>query len=282
MGIRFQCHHCDFELHVKDFQAGRRGRCPECQGRFRIPQQTTAYSLAIDDQDQDVATTANVTATSTTATSVAKAKTSEPVGKPATVEQAPSRLGSPRAKKPAGTKQPTSEQPTAEKPTRESAIAPSPVAAPTQLPQALAEAVDGVWYLRPTSGGQFGPAPTESFAQWLREGRITADALVWRDGWPEWLSGLQAFPDYFQATMPTRSVAPVAQTPVAHVAETLPPLTDGGYVAAATPSLSERNRLGRKQQKRRRYMIMLSILTVLFICLITTLVVVIMMQNSAS
>lgn len=63
MGIRFHCHHCDVELHVKDFQAGKRGRCPSCAGAFRIPlsdadkslppeSRPTAHSPANDTTDQ--------------------------------------------------------------------------------------------------------------------------------------------------------------------------------------------------------------------------------------
>ncbi|MBX3422049.1 MAG: hypothetical protein KF752_10900 [Pirellulaceae bacterium] len=37
MGIRFQCHRCGHGLHVKDFQAGKRGRCPQCGGSLQIP-----------------------------------------------------------------------------------------------------------------------------------------------------------------------------------------------------------------------------------------------------
>ena len=43
-----------------------------------------------------------------------------------------------------------------------------------------------VWYVRPASGGQFGPASEELFRDWIGEGRVAADAYVWRDGWPDW------------------------------------------------------------------------------------------------
>jgi phage FluMu protein Com len=49
MGIRFSCHHCNFELHVKDFQGGKRGKCPECKGAFRIPLQDASHSIAIEE-----------------------------------------------------------------------------------------------------------------------------------------------------------------------------------------------------------------------------------------
>ncbi|MCA9133129.1 MAG: hypothetical protein KDA45_08235, partial [Planctomycetales bacterium] len=50
MGIRFRCHHCESELHVKDFQAGKRGRCPECKGKFRIPTADAEHSIAVEEE----------------------------------------------------------------------------------------------------------------------------------------------------------------------------------------------------------------------------------------
>jgi hypothetical protein len=49
-----------------------------------------------------------------------------------------------------------------------------------------------VWYVRPTAGGQFGPAPTRVFRQWVKEGRVAADSWVWRSGWADWKPGGEA------------------------------------------------------------------------------------------
>jgi hypothetical protein len=51
-----------------------------------------------------------------------------------------------------------------------------------------------VWYVRPATGGQFGPATGEIMRQWLREGRIGADSLVWREGWKDWQDASEIFP----------------------------------------------------------------------------------------
>lgn len=48
------------------------------------------------------------------------------------------------------------------------------------------------WYVRPASGGQFGPIDTAGFRQWIEEGRVGADAWVWRTGWSDWRPGAQA------------------------------------------------------------------------------------------
>jgi hypothetical protein len=48
--------------------------------------------------------------------------------------------------------------------------------------------------VRPPSGGQFGPADGAVMRRWLGEGRVSADALVWREGWPDWKTAGPVFP----------------------------------------------------------------------------------------
>jgi len=47
MGIRFACHHCGHPLNIKQELAGRVGRCPDCEQRFRIPLEDAPQSLPI-------------------------------------------------------------------------------------------------------------------------------------------------------------------------------------------------------------------------------------------
>jgi hypothetical protein len=56
------------------------------------------------------------------------------------------------------------------------------------------EAPAAVWYVRPPSGGQYGPAAGPTMRSWLQEGRVTGNSLVWRDGWPDWRSAAATFP----------------------------------------------------------------------------------------
>ncbi|MBN2474244.1 MAG: DUF4339 domain-containing protein [Pirellulales bacterium] len=57
----------------------------------------------------------------------------------------------------------------------------------------MAEAGDAVWYVRPASGGQFGPASGEVMRTWLDEGRVGVDSLVWREGWRDWQEAAEVF-----------------------------------------------------------------------------------------
>lgn len=56
------------------------------------------------------------------------------------------------------------------------------------------DAPSAVWYVRPATGGQFGPAPGEIMRAWIAEGRVGASSLVWRAGWQEWRAASAIFP----------------------------------------------------------------------------------------
>jgi hypothetical protein len=56
------------------------------------------------------------------------------------------------------------------------------------------EVPEAVWYVRPPSGGQYGPARGDVMRKWIGEGRISADSMVWREGWDDWRSGGDVFP----------------------------------------------------------------------------------------
>ena len=58
----------------------------------------------------------------------------------------------------------------------------------------LADPAEVVWYVRPPSGGQFGPANRDLMRAWITEGRVTPDSLVWREGWRDWQEAGRVFP----------------------------------------------------------------------------------------
>ena len=78
------------------------------------------------------------------------------------------------------------------------------------------EAPEKVWYVRPPSGGQYGPAAGHVMRRWLEEGRVSSQAIVWREGWDDWLPSTQVFPQL----KPTDEVE--AATPVDTPPEALP------------------------------------------------------------
>ncbi len=76
---------------------------------------------------------------------------------------------------------------------------------------AIAEAPGAVWYVRPATGGQFGPASADVMRSWLDDGRVSATSLVWRAGWADWQPAATVFPQLAPAPGPP-GVAPMANS----------------------------------------------------------------------
>jgi hypothetical protein len=76
----------------------------------------------------------------------------------------------------------------------------SPTLQPTQpraAVDAIAEVPTALWYVRPPSGGEFGPAAADIMREWLTEGRVPETAFVWREGWTDWRQAASVFPERF-------------------------------------------------------------------------------------
>lgn len=159
MGIRFACHACQKSLNIKSELAGKRGVCPQCGTRFRIPSGNSAYSSPLID----------------TGLALTSAPGSAMVANP-----------SPRS-----VPQP---------------VVPHPVASANgngmPATQSLLDDPTAVWYVRPPSGGQYGPATGDVLRAWITEQRVTSTSLIWRDGWPQWRSANEALSEFGATTSP--------------------------------------------------------------------------------
>jgi hypothetical protein len=162
MGVRFQCPN-GHNLHVKTELAGKRGICPECGAKFVVPS-FSGGRVPVD------------------------------TGAPSGVS-APPASARPTPSPPPTTTPPPSLQ--SASPAESILIQTQPPPPPPQLAATPAaagatnhEAV--AWYVRPASGGQFGPATAEVLQQWIEDGRVAADSWVWRTGWTDWKAGSEA------------------------------------------------------------------------------------------
>ena len=69
---------------------------------------------------------------------------------------------------------------------------------------------DAAWYVRPLGGGQFGPANGATLHNWINEGRVASNALVWRDGWPQWREASIVFSEIADRLPEAKPINPVA------------------------------------------------------------------------
>lgn len=86
----------------------------------------------------------------------------------------------------------------------------------------IGEAPHAVWFVRPPTGGQFGPASGDVMRTWVLEGRVTADSLVWREGWSDWQPAGPLFPG-IASVAPSTPVASAPQIVIENHRAALPP-----------------------------------------------------------
>jgi phage FluMu protein Com len=275
VGIRFRCHQCGYELHVKDFQGGKRSKCPECETKFRIPAESTDYSIPLDNplRDDSSASTSQIPDIQASQT------------QPSQVHSA-GRLAVgtlPTTSSITSTSSFDSEpQVGAQESELQNLDSVSDSAVPA-TPQAILEAPGATWYVRPPAGGQYGPAPADIFCEWLTESRVTRDSLVWRDGWPQWLVASEVFADYFGPAQPPTvpdATGLVAAPTIAQIDSPLvgmpPPEQAAAPEFVAPTSLSDRALAARKRQRKQNYLIMIGILSAISVGLVIALAVVLM------
>ena len=156
MGIRFNCPHCDSPLNIKSHLAGLRGFCPDCEQKIRVPTSTElARSRSGLSEDHFEAQ---------------PALTEGYADSSQILEQA-SDLSGLSSTGVFGTQ-----------------------GAPALGVDPIGESPASNWYVRPPTGGEFGPADGHLMQQWLTEGRVGSNALVWREGWRDWHVALSVFP----------------------------------------------------------------------------------------
>lgn len=235
MGIRFFCPQ-GHKLNVKSFLAGKIGFCPYCNVKVEIPLTSTresskkkkgagaAQNASMSRSEHDIPLTRPASAVAEpVAQPDNQAASAVPVAQPATApaaqqaaqagsQQAVPQGGSPQAvpqgspqtgsaaaqqAMPAGQMaQPQNQTNNTTNNTANTAQASDQPLNAEVLVDPIAESPNSVWYVRPVTGGQYGPATGEAMRQWLDEGRVAADSLVWREGWPDWRTAATTFPKF--------------------------------------------------------------------------------------
>jgi len=262
MGIRFFCPQ-GHRLNVKSFLAGKRGVCPDCGASVDIPMQSDARAVSKkklakegsdedrSDEDQGAKATAVLErpdadqAEIDISLPVPQGSAHDDFALPPSLELSPRAL--PPAVRPDAattvstpqyafeTVRPASSNgaplPPVTTPIGAAIAAPAVAAPAVAAPPAVADPIDeapmAIWYVRPTAGGQYGPARGDVMRKWLGEGRVTTDSLVWREGWPDWRPATKVFPDLGSkgavsgdiipvvADAPRRPIRPIRKTSTA-------------------------------------------------------------------
>lgn len=149
-----------------------------------------------------------------------------------------------------------------------------PVAPPNSPSEPVAP--PEAWYVRTTTGEQFGPASLEVMQDWISAGRITVDCWVWRTGWAEWKTGGQAMTSLNMA-MPEQNT-PGSLPPVLSTSETLPSEiaitpTPSLLPEATSPTALYRSTKRSRQERARKATLFLGVVVLLlFVVLVAVLI----------
>lgn len=182
MGIKFHCPN-GHKLNVKAFLAGKKGVCPKCGTKVRIPELSEPGLVDSELEETEAGQSSLSKSNGSGGTSAAVAAAHAPAAPAVSVAPA------------------------------------APLAAESAATAAhddpIAEAPTAIWYVRPPTGGQYGPARGDIMRKWLSEGRVSSDSLVWREGWTDWQNAGKLFPALESAGgIPAAAAAPVISTTV--------------------------------------------------------------------
>ena len=240
-------------LHVKDFQAGKRGKCPNCNGSFRIPDKDASYSVELDNESEIPAVAGKRQAFKQTSKSM---DTKTPLKSTDSISMLDLN--------------PNESEPNSIE--SESDVEPSPRSEfALSMPLVLVNAGDVKWFVRPPSGGQFGPAPSRLLMNWISESRVTADSFLWRQGFAQWRLASELLPELFEKTS---QPVDFLQTPT-DTSATSPEL---GLNATSTSRTSAV--LKKRKQKRRQQLTMVILLATVSIILLGVLILVLVFQKA--
>ncbi|MDV6033334.1 MAG: hypothetical protein F9B45_25255 [Phycisphaera sp. RhM] len=196
-------------MNIKTELAGRRGLCPECGIKFRIPLSDAEFSTpiaptgtqaakAVTPNEPSAAAAAPQPAANTTIKQNGAPR--QPAGVSPTAEVSPSPENAPQTGQlPSGQQPPATEsESVTNQPASTDAV--NAAAATSTVPSAgepdlLSSESTATWYVRPPSGGQYGPATSAMLKVWIDEGRVAKTALLWKDGWPQWREASEALPE---------------------------------------------------------------------------------------
>jgi hypothetical protein len=131
------------------------------------------------------------------------------------------------------------------------------------------------WYIRPASGGQFGPADDDLIQQWAIEGRVGADSYVWRTGWTDWRLASE-LPEHFPQLQAAAAAPLLPSTEYNAPSSTVVKPAQ----SADDPSLAAARYRRRKQQAARGQQLIAVLLVVLTLALAGVLVWVLYRMNN--
>ena len=231
MTIHFQCENCKHPIIAPEEMFGRRAVCPQCKSTLRVPEpgESSAEEFHIvrdgwkvEDRQASSMPSSKLVPTGDQESGrdippvefKSSADSQNTIADPIRGQAFVNRLES-------GPSLSTSVMDKVAISTGNQVTVPAPVGTNAQS----THSPDALWYVRPTSGGQFGPASMTLLRQWKTEGRVTGESWVWQQGWDDWQRATVVFSD-LDAPAPELIVDPNTRSP------TIKPFSKTDYMKA--------------------------------------------------
>ena len=179
MGIVASCPN-GHRIKVKDELAGKKGICPTCHAKFRIP----VKPVGTEPQPAAGGGLPTARVVSLDPLYAASLATAHPI------EEADTVGASASAEMEAANPQP------------DFVLVSEAEPDPTPAHAVLDERPDLAWCVAVRGGAPSAPLAVAALRAWLDSGAATADHVVWRADWPEWRPLAEVFPDALPARSP--------------------------------------------------------------------------------
>lgn len=135
------------------------------------------------------------------------------------------------------------------------------------------------WYVRPPSGGQYGPADAKLLTQWITENRVTTDSLIWFDGLTQWTVARAILPELFGNAGEAINAGFSIQQSTGSANEPVLEANEAGRLVNTTAINSTAKPLRSRQKQKRNQWIIIAILISVCLCLLVGLVAVLMFKK---
>lgn len=183
MGVLFHCSNCERPLNVGEQFAGQAGMCPNCRETINVPFESEIRAVDFRNllnvwskqQKTDSLESGTIDIETASSSGPVSTKQKAAAGTVPVVTLKPINVGGIVTE---------SEKVANGISDKFSAAA----------PDLMNDSAKAVWFIRPPTGGQFGPASANLLRQWIQEGRVTGDSYVWCEGWDNWQLAADVFP----------------------------------------------------------------------------------------
>jgi hypothetical protein len=252
MGIKFYCPN-GHKVNVKSFLAGKKGLCPKCGVRVDIPLE----SQIADDAPRERGAAADDELQESPEPFAANVGSSTALAGMEQGDEFSSGVDIPRAN--------PQRRSSGGDGFNERATVVDDSLLPPGSESNRAYTGEAVWHVRLANGQQIGPLDDVGLQQWVSEGQLGDNDLIWRNGWPQWQPATAVLSELPQAEQEFEPLGAVATA--GRGDDPLMDAVQATIQGSSTNWFTQRHR-GKKEIRARLSLVLLGLIVLLFALLL--------------